>query len=274
MSPPTDSALRSLDAAVATLTVGEQKRAAATLERIVATTPSILTGHAPAPVPPRWSRRRLVLLPTAALAVIVGSLVLQGLGGGNTAYASWTATPTAVTSDDLDAAAAACREKLGGRGSSIDMDRARLVLAERRGEIVAVLYRTEDPDLSGSCLVHQPLASPDADVLDDAVGGNSGPALKAPARGFTQGAISSSNEASITDGAVGEGVTGVTIHAERFTVNASVQNGRYAAWWPGTAFASGPFGPSGNGKPGPILTYDLTLTDGSVIHNAQPTRPS
>lgn len=81
------------------------------------------------------------------------------------------------------------------------------------------------------------------------VGGSSGPALKAPATGFTQGAISEFHGASITDGAVGTAVTGVTIHAGTLTVNASVQNGRYAAWWPGPAFQSGPVEPSGEGDP-------------------------
>jgi hypothetical protein len=85
---------------------------------------------------------------------------------------------------------------------------------------------------------------------------------------------SSWSDASITDGAVGEGVTAVTIHAGRFTVNASVQNGWYAAWWPGAAFESGPREPDGDAGPQPSLTYDLTLADGTVVHNAQPTSPS
>jgi hypothetical protein len=84
----------------------------------------------------------------------------------------------------------------------------------------------------------------------------------------------SSNKASITDGAVGEGVTGVTIHAGTFTVSASVQNGRYVAWWPGPAFRDGPVEPSGKGGPELMLTYDLALTDGTVLRNVQPTRPS
>jgi hypothetical protein len=267
MSTRTDyTTLRSLDAAVATLTVEEQRRAGAALDRIVATAPSKVSGL---PAPPRRSRRRLVLVPTAALTLAVGWLVIPGGGGGDMAYASWTATPTAVASGDLDAAAAACRDRLGGRGSSIDMDRARLVLAERRGDIVAVLYRTEVPDLSGSCLVHLPRGSTDADVVDDGVGGSSGPAPIAPASSFTQGAIFSSNEASITDGAVGDEVTGVTIHAGRLTVTASVQNGRYVAWWPGSAFRSGPDRASGDAGPQLMLTYDLTLSDGTVIHDAQ-----
>src|SRR5947209_2433446 len=84
---------------------------------------------------------------------------------------------------------------------------ARLVLAERRGDYVALLYRTEDPDMSGACLVRIPKGSTDVDSVDDGVGGSTGPALKAPARGFTQGAIFGSHGASITDGAVGDAVT-------------------------------------------------------------------
>ena len=73
---------------------------------------------------------------------------------------------------------------------------------------------------------------------------------------------------------MGGEVTGVTIHAGALTVKASVQNGRYAAWWPGPAFEGGPPEPSGKGGPEPILTYDLTLTDGTVIRDTQPALPS
>lgn len=69
-------------------------------------------------------------------------------------------------------------------------------------------------------------------------------------------------------------MTGVTIHAGDLNVQASVANGRFAAWWPGPAFASGPVEPSGRGGPRLNLTYDLTLADGTVIQGAQPTRPS
>jgi hypothetical protein len=267
-----DSVLRSLDASVATLTPAEQERAGETLERIVATAPSSEAPQTAAPAPARRSRRRLVLAAAAAITLIVGSSVVQGGRGGDAAYASWTATPASVATDELDAAASACRDKL--RGSYLNLDKAKLVLAERRGDFVALLYRTEDPDLSGACLVRIPKGSTDVDSVDDGVGGSTGPALKAPARGFTQGAIFGPQGASITDGAVGHAVTGVTIHAGTLKVNASVQNGRYAAWWPGPAFESGSRKPSGEGGPKLILTYDLTLADGTVIHNAQPTSPS
>lgn len=272
MNVRTSSALRSLDAAVATLSAGDQERARAALERIVTTAPSTGAAQPAGPTPGRRSRRRLVLLPMAALTLAVASIVTPGLRGDDPAYASWTATPASVTGVVLDAAAAACRDKL--QGSSIDLDRARLVLAERRGDYVALLFRTENPDMSGACLARNPHGSTNLEDVDAGVGGSSGLAEKAPATGFTQGAISQFGGASITDGAAGDAVTGVAIHAGTHTVNASVQNGRYAAWWPGRAFQSGPPEPSGEGGPEPILTYDLTLRDGTVIHNARPTRPS
>jgi len=277
-----DSALRSLDAAAASLTAEERERAESTLERIVATAPTTGAPQPPAPAPSRRALRRvwrrLALVPAGALVLIAGSVVFQGVGDDNAAYASWTATPTFVTGDDLDAAQSACRDELNRLAYPIDAYRAELALAERRGDHVVVLYHTDDPDMSAHCLVRNPPGSADADVVNSGAGGSSGPALKAPPRSFTQGPISGPligyEGVSITDGAVGEEVTGVTIHAGAFTVEASVQNGRYAAWWPGPAFEGGPPEPSGRGGPEPILTYDLTLADDTVIHDAQPTLPS
>jgi hypothetical protein len=271
MNAPTEAALRSLDASVAALTAAEQQRAEETLERIVATAPS--TGAA-GPAPARRSRRRLVLVAAAAIMLIAGWAVVQGNRGGDAAYASWTATPAPVASSELDAAGSACRDKL--HGFAIDADRAKLVLAERRGDYLALLYRTDNPDMSGACLVHNRQGSTDFGDVDMGVGvgGSSGPALKAPARSYTQGGVFVSHGASITDGAVGDAVTGVTIHAGAFRVRASVKSGRYVAWWPGPAFENGPRKPSGEGGPKLILSYDVTLADGTVIRNAQPTRPS
>jgi hypothetical protein len=275
MNVRTDTALQSLDAAVTTLTASEQERAEAALERILAAAPPAGAPPCATPTPARPSRRRLVLVPMAALALIVSSLVLQGGSDGDAAYASWTAAPSSVASDDLDVAVAACQGKLQ-RDDTIDGDRARLVLAERRGDHVALLYRTENPDLSAPCLVRSPPGSTDVDSVDFGVGGSTGPALGAPTTGFTQGAVFQYDDgaSSITDGAVGEAVTGVTIHAGALTVQATVENGRYAAWWPGSAFESEALESGGRGTPRLKLTYDLTLSDGTVIHDAQPTRPS
>ena len=276
-----DSTLRSLDAATESLTADEQERAKATLEKIVTTDPKTEAPRSAVSAPARRGWRRLALIPAAALALIVGLVAIQGLGGDNAAYASWTGTPEPVSGDSLDAVASACEHQVDSYFVEFGNhpDKAKLVLAERRGDHVALLYRTENPDTSASCLARNLEGSSRVCDIETGAGGSSGPAEKAPPRGFTEGAIGGGEVGgkpgfSITDGAIGDEVTGVTIHAGAFTVEATVKNGRYAAWWPGPAFEGGPPEPSGQGGPGSILTYDLTLTDGTVIRDAEPALPS
>ncbi|MFI6824125.1 hypothetical protein ACIBJE_24765 [Micromonospora sp. NPDC050187] len=266
-----DTALRSLDVA-GTPTAEQRQRAAATLERIVTIVPAAGSDQPGATAPGRRSRRRLLLLSVAAAALTAAVVVLpDGVRGGG-AYASWTPVPTVLTAAEVDIVAPACRDRL--RGGHLDLERARLVLAERRGEYVVLLYRTDDPDMSGSCLAHNRQGTEDVDDVTFGIGGGSGPARPAPARGFTQGTVSDFRDASITDGAAGVEVAGVTIHAGDLTVQASVSNGRYVAWWPGPAFEREPGRLTGESGPRLIVTYDLTLTDGTVVHDAQPSRPS
>jgi hypothetical protein len=79
--------------------------------------------------------------------------------------------------------------------------------------------------------------------------------------------------ASFTEGAVGRGVVGVTIHAGARTITATVRNGRYAAWWPGRAFSDAAAQPSGEGGPEPLLAYDVRLADGTVKRDVVPAVP-
>lgn len=151
------------------------------------------------------------------------------------------------------------------------------MLAERRGDFVTLLYHSDTPDISAACVARNPQGTTDVTDVDTSVGGSNGSALTTPPRGYTQGAIAqfgSPQTASITDGAVGQDVQGVTIHAGSRTVTAIVHNGRYVAWWPGPALAKGASQPDGEGGPAPILTYDRTLTDGTTIRSVQPTLPS
>lgn len=273
MSTRLDRTLRSLDAANPALTEDERIRADALLDRILETTEvegaSGVDG-AGASVPRTAPLRRLVLVPTAVAALVLAILVFPGDGGGDPVYASWTPTPTAVDDADLEAVTKACTRRLAG---TMDLDDAELALAERRGDHVALLYRTDDPDMSGSCLATIPADSGRVQDVMSGAGGSSGPAMSAPPTGFTQGAIAQYDGVSITDGAVGEEVVAVTIHAGGHTIETTVRDGRYVAWWPGAAFEADDAQPSGEGGPGPILVYDLTLADGTVITDAQPAIP-
>ena len=87
----------------------------------------------------------------AALALAGGSVLVQGLRAGAPAYASWSAIPTAGAGAGADVAPAACRGRLRDIADVINPDRAGLVLAERRGDHVALLYGTDTPSASAAC---------------------------------------------------------------------------------------------------------------------------
>jgi len=257
-----DAVLASLDAAPGNgLTAVQQQHAAAALERILATPPASRKPF----------RHRLLLASAVAATVGIAGLaavVVQGPGGGR-AYASWTPEPAALTAAELTMVRPVCRDGLRKSGL-LDMRRARLVLSERRGEIVALLYRTDDPDMAGTCLLRNIPGTDDVEDVNWGVGGGSGPARPAPPRSYTQGAMTTSREVTVTDGAVGAEVVAVTIHAPGgLTARATVQNGRYVVWWPGPAYDPAK---EGTAEAQPIVTYDLLLADGAVIHDAAPSQ--
>ena len=279
MRMSTDFDLLSLDAADAALDPSQRVRADAMLERIIA-----------APVTPEYApvgaqrqqrfSRKLIWVPVVAVAVAVGSIVIPpGRGGSATAYASWTSTPSAVAARDLEAVTQACRDQIAeleAHGPRIDAATIPVAIAERRGDFVAVLLQLDNPDYSVSCVATNRPGSSDVDDLHAAAGGSSGPAPIPPAGRITQGGVSQMGDqppASFTNGSAGAGVVGVTIHAGPQVITATVKNGRYFAWWPGKAFADGPHQPSGQGGPAVILTYDVTLSDGTIKTNVSPALP-
>jgi hypothetical protein len=272
---PTDLDLLSLDAADAALDPSQRLRVDAMLERIIAA--PVTPEYAPvvARRQPRFSRK-LIWVPVVAVAVAVGSIMIPGRGGSATAYASWTSTPSPVAARDLEAVTQACRgqiAELTAHGPRIDAATIPVAIAERRGDFVAVLLQLDNPDYGVSCVAANRPGSNEVDDLSAAGGGGDGPAWIPPAGRITQGATSQFGDqpgASFTSGSAGAGVVGVTIHAGPQAITATVKNGRYVAWWPGKAFAEGPHQPSGKGGPAVILTYDVTLTDGTTKTNVSP----
>ena len=253
--------LRGLDAADSTLTAEQHRRAATSLESILAGP----AAHHPVAAP-RRSRRRLTLVGAAAALAGLAAVAVELPGGGG-AYASWTPEPAPLTGAELSLLTPVCRKALA-RSGDLDMARAQLVLSERRGEVVALLYRTDDPNMAGDCLMRHVPGTDDADNLTWGVFGSSGPVRVPPARGIIPGGGSTSREVTITDGAVGADVVAVTIHApgDR-TVRATVRDGRYVAWWPGPDYD---VAHEGTAAARSIVTYDLSLADGSTIHDARP----
>ena len=231
--------------------------------------------------------RRVVWLAAGVAAATTAYLLLPGPGQGN-AYATWTATPQALADRDRATAVEECRDaqsgpfwdRNGDGPEEFDPVAASVALAERRGDLVAVLLRDEGPmkDFSGFCVVALKPGASSGRVESMGVAGSvGGPPSVAPADSFFEGSMSQSGEGegliSMVDGVAGSDVVALTLHTGDLSVQATVENGRYAAWFPGRIFPDEELPPSGQGGPEPMITYDLTLADGTVIRDAQPSRP-
>lgn len=252
-------------------------RANARLQQILASDPD--NGNAAnGPIGKRRSRpARRIVAPIAlvAVAAITATVVLlPGVGSNDAAYASWNAVPGSISSADRAVADAACLGRL-------DLVSPQLDLAERRGEWVVLLY-TASEYMTGMCLAHLPAGSQKADNIDFSRGGGDQGFL--PVAGeFTEGNIGEFRggnifgfgdrpEIALTHGNVGEDVAAVTITTpDGQLVEATVQDGRYAAWWPGKAFGGEL---EGNGGPAPDISYTITLNDQTVIEDASPRMPA
>ncbi|MCQ1953668.1 hypothetical protein [Arthrobacter sp. zg-Y238] len=271
-------ALRTLDPAPRSAPDGESRRRYETgLQQILATDPSAGAGATAERIEsaPHGKHRhaRWIAVP-AVVAVLAAAVVLApNLLSAENAYASWTPVPETLTEADLATTEKACREQ------GLNIDSPSLDIAERRGEWVVLLYAGAN-DTSADCLAHVPVGSGRAD--DVATSGSGGKGAVPVGDQFTQGPITEYNDrrtlisrprptVSLTQGHIGDNVVGVTIHtADGQQVQASLEDGRYVAWWPGTAFGSEL---EGNGGPAPDLAYTITLRDGTVLHDAEPTSP-
>jgi hypothetical protein len=158
---------------------------------------------------------------TVGVAGAAGAVVAVVLGSSAApAFAGWQAKPAAVRRP------LASIQQLCGQGLGTP------VLADSRGPYTAAIY--SDSDRSAVCL------------SGNGVSMNSTPPAGSPSTVAT-GAIelaggglrdSDGNALTLVDGRVGTGVTGVTVQrSDGSTVQASVENGWYLAWWPGSATA-------------------------------------
>lgn len=269
-----DSTLRSLDAAPAQLTDHQVDRKAALLASILdEAEPVADLGGARRRRAGRWAR---AIIPAAAAAAVVGLLVLPGSPGAPSAYASWTPEPRPVVGDALTRSSTACRAAMtdmAGRDGDVPPElrpdvraaTARTVVAEQRGNFLFVamatdtgataqcFLRADDPGRVYGTTGSAPTAStpPPAVLAADQI--------ESDGAGLTSGPEGSY---AFAQGRVGKDVRAVTLRVGDVTLDATVSDGWFAAWWP-TAASSGI-------SPSPIIAYDLTLMSGAVVPDADP----
>lgn len=256
------AALHDLDPAPKTvLTKAERERADATFARILAT-----PNHDPVTADHVRPRRRWIrlLVPVGLVGAAVVAIPALLLSGGS-AFASWTPTPEPLTAAKTSAAAATCRADF-----AIPASGEAALVAERRGEWTYVLI--SEPKAEATCLMRNDLVGQDP-AGHEVFGNYDTHPGKAPTvardRIVETGSMAGGTDEgwfrkgwlTWTYGYVGSDVTGVTVHTPLgFDVEASVDNGRFAAWWPSAQPSSENLEVMG------AWSYTVTLADGSTRH--------
>ncbi|MGZ4179434.1 MAG: hypothetical protein ACXVUL_01935 [Solirubrobacteraceae bacterium] len=147
-------------------------------------------------------------------AATAGAVILLGSSAAP-AFAGWTASPTAPLPGQLAAAQQGCS---AGSGTP--------VLTDTRGPYTASIYADGSTCLQGNGI-----------EISDGGGGNATASTPAGTIQLNGAGESDSDGHALTmvDGPVGAGVTGVTItQSDGSSIQATVKNGWYLAWWPGT----------------------------------------
>jgi hypothetical protein len=164
----------------------------------------------------RWlpSRPALGALGLSGAAAAAGAAVLLASGAAP-AFAGWTASPTAPLRGQLAGAQQRC-----GTGAGTP------VLSDTRGPYTASIYADGSTCVEGNGI-----------MISSSTGGGGTSSVAAGAIALNGAGQSDSDGHALTmvDGPIGTGVTGVSItRSDGTSVQATVKNGWYLAWWPGT----------------------------------------
>lgn len=172
-------------------------------------------------------RRRIRKLPAfgalgaTGLAAAVAAIVALGSSAAP-AFAGWRSTPTTPAPGQLAQAAQACGQNLGNP-----------VLTDSRGPYTASIYA--DSTTSALCLSGNGVSMSSNSTSTAPVSVATGQ-IQSGGSGMRD---SAGNALTVVDGRTGAGVTAVTIkRGDGSSVQATVSNGWYLAWWPGTVTAT------------------------------------
>jgi hypothetical protein len=201
-----------------------------------------------------WRRRLPPWMPlwpavgAAAAASIAGicTAVVLLSSGTTAAYAGWSAVPTTPSAPALAAATATCKEAGGPLFSSAVV--GRLVLTDERGRYIAELFtsgidtgicitdgKSGHTSVGGDSLVLGFYAAPGPDQLG-IPGGGGGSAPGFAAAGSATNSIGTGANAGVeihSFGRAGSDIAALKfVFSDGSTVDATVENGWYFAWWP------------------------------------------
>ena len=179
---------------------------------------------------------------TAAGTAGAVAVVISLSAGASNAFAGWSATPTRPAPHQLPAAIAACQTQSPVAGLP-------LKLADTRGPFTFTVYA--DANSSATCIKGPNLTAVSSNTTSAPITIPAGHILLSSTHAQPPG-----RRVSWADGRTGDGVSAVTLALDDGTsVQATVANGWFVAWWPGRR-ASSP--PRSRRRPGTTTqTFDL-----------------
>jgi hypothetical protein len=172
-------------------------------------------------------RRRIRKLPAIGAVGATGiaaalTAVFALSSGAAPAFAGWQPKPTSPTPGQLAQAAQSCGQGLGSP-----------VITDSRGPYTASIYA--DSTTHDVCLSGNGVSMSSKSITPGTVSVAAGQ-IQLNGSGARDGA---GNALTLVDGRTGAGVTAVTIErGDGSSVQATVANGWYLAWWPGTVSAT------------------------------------
>lgn len=214
---------------------------------------------------PRW-KRRYVLSGVGGCALALTAALVGLLGPWATpAFAGWSAQPTSPVSGQLSTAEASCASLAANLANTPGSSTASatlpaLSLSDVRGPYSLLVYGTTNPAL---CVLGNAINSLHEDgaaigfssapaganvnsvvhqTITQSVATNPSPTPPAPGAAVVDVNNTTDDDGqyfSVVEGQAGLQVTGATVElSDGSSVVTTVENGLFAAWWPGTATVS------------------------------------
>ena len=174
---------------------------------------------------PRTRRLRQPLaigaLASAAGAAGAAAIVISLSAGASNAFAGWSPRPTPAAPDQLAAASADCQTQSPIAGLP-------LKLADTRGPFTFSVYA--DSTSSSTCIKGPTFTAVASTATSTPISVPAGHIMLSSSHASNQGGAY-----SWADGRTGDGVSAVTLTLDdSTTVQATVANGWFVAWWPGS----------------------------------------
>jgi hypothetical protein len=180
-------------------------------------------------------RRRPVfqrgLVAAALIAGVTTGVIALSMSGSSNAFASWISRPGTISESETAGVDAECRES--------DPSLGRPVIVDRRGHSAYAVYanRSETTD----CLMTVPGETPDKGLPSGWVShqsvGRAAPSVQLPLLVLSAKAPEGNSVHGLpvtwVSGRIDRSVATVTVDTSDRTVEATVRDGWFAAWWPG-----------------------------------------